>query len=85
VVEVVGAARERGVDPEGPDAAGVLTELFRDADRADVLEALEAGLDAGAERFRELFLTVRGRGPRSSRAEEYAWLRRALRAELQRA
>jgi DNA-binding transcriptional MerR regulator len=85
VVEVVGAARERGVDPEGPDAAGVLTELFRDADRADVLEALEAGLDAGAERFRELFLAVRGRGPDSSRAEEYEWLRRALRAELQRA
>jgi hypothetical protein len=28
---------------------------------------------------------VRGHGPDSSRAEEYEWLRRALRAELQRA
>ncbi|NLU72741.1 MerR family transcriptional regulator [Streptomyces sp. HNM0575] len=82
VVAVVAEARERGVDPEGPDAAGVLTELFRDADRAEVLEALEAGLDAGAERFRELFLTVRGREPRSH-TEDHEWLRRALRAESQ--
>jgi hypothetical protein len=62
-----------------------LTELFRDADRAEVLQALEAGLNAGAERFRELFLTVRGREGRPRRAEDYGWLREALRAELQRA
>lgn len=84
VVHAVAEARGRGVEPEGPDAAEVLTELFRDADRAEVLEALEAGLDAGAERFRELFHTVRGHEGRESRAEDYAWLRHALRAELGR-
>lgn len=84
VVAAVSAARERGVDPEGPDAAEVLTELFRDADRADVLEGLDAGLDAGAERFRELLRIVRGHEPQPSRAEEYEWLRQALSAELQR-
>lgn len=85
VVSTVADARGRGVEPEGPDAAGVLAELFRDADRADVLEALEAGLDAGAERFRELFHTVRGNDRHESRSEDYAWLRHALRAELAQA
>lgn len=85
VVEVVREAREAGVDPEGADGSRVLTELFGDADRAEVLEALQAGLDAGAERFRELLRTVRGHDPQPSRAEEYAWLRQALRAELRRA
>ena len=36
VTGVVAEARERGVDPEGEEAADVLTGLFRDADRAGV-------------------------------------------------
>ncbi|SCK42505.1 MerR family transcriptional regulator [Streptomyces sp. WMMB 322] len=84
VVAAVREARQSGVDPEGADASGVLAELFGDADRSEVLEALQAGLDAGAERFRELLRTVRGHDPQPSRAEEYTWLRQALRAELQR-
>jgi hypothetical protein len=61
----------------------VLTELFRDADRAAVLESLEAGLDAGAERYRELLRVVRGHQPQPSRAEDYTWLAQALRVEIQ--
>jgi DNA-binding transcriptional MerR regulator len=83
VVEVVRRAREDGVEPDGPDASGVLTELFGDADRAAVLESLDAGLEAGAERYRELLRTVRGHEPQPSRSDDYAWLGRALRAELQ--
>lgn len=84
VTEEVRQAREDGVDPEGPDASRVLTELFGDAGRAEVLEGLDAGLDAGAERYQELLHTVRGHAPRPSRGDDYAWLGRALRAELRR-
>ncbi|WP_314174442.1 MerR family transcriptional regulator [Streptomyces winkii] len=85
VVEVVKDAREDGADPNGPEAAEVLSRLFGDADRAEVLESLDAGLNAGAERYQELFRAVRGHEPLPSRAEDYAWLREALGAEVQQA
>jgi DNA-binding transcriptional MerR regulator len=85
VTGVVAEARERGVDPEGEEAADVLTGLFRDADRAGVLESLEAGTEAGADRFRQLISMVRGHAPRPSRAEDHSWLAQALKADMRRA
>lgn len=84
VVEIVQEAREEGVQPDGPDSAGVLDRLFPGADRGAVLRCLEAGLAADAERFRQLLRLVRGHEPLPSRAENLDWLARALRAELAR-
>ncbi|WP_128380006.1 MerR family transcriptional regulator [Streptomyces cavernae] len=85
VVQVVGEARERGVAPDAPEAFTVLSELFGDADRRTILQCLEVGLAAGAERYRQLISVVRGHQPRPSRADDYTWLGQALRADLQRA
>ncbi|MFE9651125.1 MerR family transcriptional regulator [Streptomyces sp. NPDC006365] len=85
VVQVVGAIREKGVAPDTPEASAVLTELFGDADRRNLLQCLEAGLAAGAERYRQLIAVVRGHQPRPSHADDYTWLGQALRADLQQA
>ncbi|MFV2121872.1 MerR family transcriptional regulator [Streptomyces sp. Act-28] len=82
VVHAVAEARERGVDPAGPQAAAVLSRLFHDADRAEVLAALRAGLTADAQRFRRLLSLVRGNRPHPIPEEDYLWLERALEAEL---
>ncbi|MGI5484821.1 MerR family transcriptional regulator [Streptomyces lavendofoliae] len=80
VVQTVREARERGVAPEGPAAAEVVTELFGDANRAAVLRSLEAGIEAGAERYRRLLARVRGKYASPDATEELEWLARALRA-----
>lgn len=82
VVEVVGEARERGIEPTGPEAARVLHDLFGDADPAEVLLRLEAGSAAGAVRYRQLVARVRGREPQPAYTDEFAWLVTALRAEI---
>ncbi|MET9395365.1 MerR family transcriptional regulator [Streptomyces sp. NPDC006624] len=79
-VQIVAEVRERGVDPEGPEAAGVLSRLFGDADRAAVLRSLEAGIEAEAERYRGLVARVRGQYASPDATEELEWLARALRA-----
>ncbi|MFC4492779.1 MerR family transcriptional regulator [Streptomyces ovatisporus] len=84
VAGTVAEAREKGIDPGSPEASAVLAGLFGEADRAELLECLEAGLDAGAERFRLLMAEVRGHGPRPPRHEDLAWLGGALRADLRR-
>ncbi|MFH8569473.1 MerR family transcriptional regulator [Streptomyces sp. NPDC017993] len=84
-VQVVGAARSRGVDPVGRDAAAVLADLFGDADRADVLRGLRAGMLAEAQRYRRLVAIVRGREPQPAYTEELHWLERALQTEVQQA
>ncbi|MFE3253055.1 MerR family transcriptional regulator [Streptomyces sp. NPDC059209] len=81
VVEVVGEARKRGVEPTGPEAARVLHDLFGDADPAQVLLRLEAGSAAGAVRYRQLVARVRGREPQPAHTGEFDWLATALRAE----
>ncbi|MEU9572477.1 MerR family transcriptional regulator [Streptomyces massasporeus] len=78
VVQTVAAARRRGVAPEGPEAAGMLSELFGDADRAAVVRSLEAGIEARAERFRTLVARVRGQDASPDATEELEWLKRAL-------
>ncbi|MFE6171128.1 MerR family transcriptional regulator [Streptomyces sp. NPDC056464] len=80
VVQMIAEARERGVAPEGAEAAGMLSELFGDADRAAVLRSLEAGIEAGAERYRRLVARVRGQDSSPDATEELEWLARALRA-----
>jgi DNA-binding transcriptional MerR regulator len=80
VVQIVAEVRKRGVAPEGPEAAEVLSELFGDADRTSVLRGLEAGIEAGAERYRRLVARVRGQDSAPDATEELEWLARALRA-----
>lgn len=80
IVQTVAEVRKRGVTPEGPAAAEVLSDLFGDADRAAVLRSLEAGIEAGAERYRRLVARVRGQDSSPDATEELGWLARALRA-----
>ncbi|WP_330173595.1 MerR family transcriptional regulator [Streptomyces sp. NBC_01498] len=79
-VQTVEEVRERGVAPEGPEAADILSALFGDADRAAVLRSLEAGIEAGAERYRGLVARVRGQDSSPDASEALEWLARALRA-----
>lgn len=81
VVQVVGEARERGVEPIGPEATAVLHDLFGDGDPAEVLLRLEGGSAADAVRYRQLVARVRGREPQPAHTDEFSWLVRALRAE----
>ncbi|WP_445520570.1 helix-turn-helix domain-containing protein [Streptomyces sp. NEAU-174] len=80
VVQTVVEVRKRGLPPEGSDAAEVLSELFGDADWSGVLRSLEAGIEAGAERYRRLVARVRGQDSAPDATEELEWLARALRA-----
>ncbi|HET6633860.1 MAG TPA: MerR family transcriptional regulator [Streptomyces sp.] len=84
VVELVGAARERGVTPQAAEADGVLAQLLRRQDsaerRAAVRERLEAGTDGGAERYRQLVTILQGEEPRPSHTAEFGWLAEALAA-----
>ncbi|MFJ3159760.1 helix-turn-helix domain-containing protein [Streptomyces kanasensis] len=80
VVQTVTEVGERGVAPEGPAAAEVLSALFGDTDRAAVLRSLEAGIEAGAERYRRLVARVRGQASSPDATEALEWLARALRA-----
>ncbi|MFC8142425.1 MerR family transcriptional regulator [Streptomyces paradoxus] len=80
VVQTVAEVRKRGVGPREQTAAEVLSELFGDADRAAVLRSLEAGIEAGAERYRRLVARVRGQDASPDATEELEWLARALRA-----
>ncbi|MFF5722318.1 MerR family transcriptional regulator [[Kitasatospora] papulosa] len=81
IVQRVAEAREGGVAPEEPAAADLLSELFGDTDRAAVLLCLEAGIEAGAERYRRLVARVRGQYSSPDATEELEWLARALRVE----
>jgi DNA-binding transcriptional MerR regulator len=84
VADAVAGAREDGIGPESPEASALLAELFGEADRAELLECLEAGLDADAERFRRLLAEVRGRARGRSDRDDLTWLGQALRAGLER-
>ncbi|MFI8193905.1 MerR family transcriptional regulator [Streptomyces sp. NPDC085946] len=83
IVQTVAEVRKRGVAPEGPEAAEVLSELFGDADRTAVLRGLEVGIEAEAERYRRLVARVRGQDSAPDATEELEWLARALRAANQ--
>ncbi|MFF5254154.1 MerR family transcriptional regulator [Streptomyces leeuwenhoekii] len=80
VVELAGRARERGIDPESPEAEEVLRDLLGDTDRTAVLERLQASFSDRVARYRELLAVVRGTGPLPRHREEFAWVVAALRA-----
>ncbi|MER6135642.1 MerR family transcriptional regulator [Streptomyces sp. NPDC001815] len=83
IVSTVAEARKDGVSPEGAIAAKLLSDSFGEVDRAAVLRSLEAGIEAGAERYRWLVARVRGQKASPDATEELKWLARALHAEDQ--
>ncbi|GHJ36158.1 MerR family transcriptional regulator [Streptomyces sp. TS71-3] len=85
LVQLVGDARQRGIAPQSPEAAGVLDELLgTSGDRAAVLERLETGTDADTVRYKELLARVAGRPAAPDHREEFAWVAAALRHQLGR-
>ncbi|KUJ40216.1 MerR family transcriptional regulator [Streptomyces sp. NRRL F-5122] len=83
LVELAGAARERGIAPETPAADPVLHDLLGDADRAAVLDRMETAFDERVARYRELLCVVNGQ-PAPQHREEFAWVVAALRARTGR-
>ena len=61
-----------------PGAAELIAAMFGNADRDAVLASLEAGIDAGAERYRGLVGRVRADGAPDA-TEDLRWLATALR------
>jgi DNA-binding transcriptional MerR regulator len=78
IVQTVAEVRKRGIAPDEPAAAEVLSKLFGDTDRAAVLLCLEAGVEAGMERYRRLVARVRGQYSSPDASEELKWLTQAL-------
>ncbi|GAA3816669.1 MerR family transcriptional regulator [Streptomyces chiangmaiensis] len=83
LVELVGAARERGIAPEAPEADPVLRDLLGDADPAAVLERMETAFDERVARYRDLLCVVNGQ-PAPPHREEFAWVVAALRSRTGR-
>ena len=79
VVNTVAQARADGVEPGEPGAAELISAMFGTADLSAVLASLEAGIDAGAERYRRLVARVRGQRSAPDATEELQWLAAALR------
>jgi DNA-binding transcriptional MerR regulator len=79
LVQLAGAARERGIAPDSPQADEVLGELLGDANRAAVLERMESASDDRLARYRELLGVLKG-APMPPHREEFAWVVAALRA-----
>ncbi|WP_405776969.1 MerR family transcriptional regulator [Streptomyces sp. NBC_00859] len=81
VTRLAGDARESGIAPGSPEAAGVLDQLFATgADRGAVLMRLEGAAFAEADRYRQLMAVINGREPQPRHNEDFAWLAAALRA-----
>ncbi|WNM30372.1 MerR family transcriptional regulator [Streptomyces sp. Li-HN-5-11] len=77
--DLVGAARERGVAPESPEADAVLTELLGEgADRAAVLRRIDLGNEVA--RYRELVSAIKGEAEPPRYEEEFGWVVAALKA-----
>ncbi|GLY93218.1 MerR family transcriptional regulator [Actinoplanes sp. NBRC 103695] len=80
VVNTVAEARDRGISPGTPPAAEVVSGLFRAADLPAVRECLEAGIEAGAERYRGLVARVRGQRSAPDAGDDLRWLAEAIRS-----
>ncbi|MEV6836471.1 MerR family transcriptional regulator [Streptomyces sp. NPDC051133] len=79
LVELVGAARERGVAPESPEADAVLTELLgTGTDRTAVLRRIDLGNEV--VRYRELASVIKGESEPPKHQEEFGWVVAALKA-----
>jgi DNA-binding transcriptional MerR regulator len=79
LVDLVGKARERGIAPESAKAEKVLRDLFGDADRAAVLERIQASHNIRLARYRELLGVLKGTPVRAFE-DEFAWVVAALEA-----
>ncbi|MFI6337103.1 MerR family transcriptional regulator [Streptomyces sp. NPDC050535] len=84
LVQLAARARERGIEPEAPEAEGILRDLLGDADPAAVLERLEAPANNQVARYRELLIAVKGQPPLAAHREEFVWVVAALRAHVAR-
>jgi DNA-binding transcriptional MerR regulator len=79
MVDLVGAARERGVAPQSPEADAVLTEVFGEGtDRAQVLRRIDMGNEVA--RYRELAAAIKGEPEPPRFQEEFGWVVAALTA-----
>lgn len=79
LADLVGAARERGVAPESPEADAVLTEVFGEGtDRAAVLRRIDLGNEVA--RYRELASVIKGEPEPPRYQEEFGWVVAALEA-----
>ncbi|MEV5847816.1 MerR family transcriptional regulator [Streptomyces sp. NPDC051985] len=83
LVDLVGEARRRGVEPDSPEADEALRGVLGDADPAAVLARLDAAFNDRVARYRELLCVLKGQ-PLAVHAEEFAWLAAALRARVDR-
>ncbi|MFG2967883.1 MULTISPECIES: MerR family transcriptional regulator [unclassified Streptomyces] len=83
LVDLVGEARRRGVEPDSPEADEALRGVLGDADPAAVLARLDAAFNDRVARYRELLCVLKGQ-PLAVYAEEFAWLAAALRARVDR-
>lgn len=82
VVNTVAEAGESGMRPTEPAAAELVSTMFDDDDLAAVLACLQAGIGAGAERYRRLVARVRGQRSAPDATEHLQWLATALRAAM---
>ena len=78
VVNTVAEARKDGIHPREPAAVKMVSDMFGNADLDAVLVSLEAGIEAGAERYRRLVSRVRGQRSAPDATEELQWLATAL-------
>jgi DNA-binding transcriptional MerR regulator len=78
VVNTVATARASGVRPDDVAATELVAGMFGDEDPAAVLTCLQAGIDAGAERYRRLVSRVRGQRSAPDATEDLQWLAAAL-------
>lgn len=79
VVDAVAQARR-----DGAGAAELVATMFGHADLGAVLRSLEAGIAAGAERYRTLVSQVRGQHGAPDATEDLEWLATALRTAVAR-
>jgi DNA-binding transcriptional MerR regulator len=75
-------ARERGIDPESPEAEAIVREVLGGGDLAVVLERMEAVSNDRLARYRELLSTLKGGTPAGAHRPEFAWVVAALRARV---
>ncbi|MGC0329411.1 DNA-binding transcriptional MerR regulator [Streptomyces sp. SAI-170] len=84
LVQLAGEALREGVAPDAPEADELLRQLLGDADRAEVLERLEAAGNLRMARYRELWAVVKGLEPQPTYEKEFAWVVAALRSRAGR-
>ncbi|MET9087392.1 MerR family transcriptional regulator [Streptomyces sp. NPDC004237] len=83
LVDLVGDARRRGIEPGSPEADAVVRGVIGDTDPAAVLARFDTAFDARAARYRELLSVLKGQ-PLAVHAEDFAWVTAALRARAAR-